>query len=62
MQHIPTYSKDLITLLDEHYPEQCPNLFMPDREIWFNAGKRELVRKLKLLLERQQEEYEIKET
>jgi len=62
MQHIPTYSKDLITLLNEYYPERCPNTSMTEREIWTYAGKRELVRNLKLLLERQQEEYKVKET
>lgn len=49
---------DLIKELDEHYPEKCPNLSMTEKEIWYYAGARELVRNLKIRLEQQLSESE----
>ncbi|MFR0874370.1 MAG: hypothetical protein ACLSHC_06970 [Bilophila wadsworthia] len=37
-------------------PERCPGLKQPEREIWMYAGKRELVRNLITVLERQERE------
>jgi hypothetical protein len=45
-------------MLDEHYPEKCPNLSMTEKEIWYYAGARELVRNLKIRLEQQLSEGE----
>lgn len=53
MNEIPIYSADLIKMLDEHYPEKCPDLSMTDREIWFYVGQRTLVRHLVTRLEQQ---------
>jgi hypothetical protein len=47
MENLPQIPKKLIDTLEELIPERCPNLSLPDREIWFYAGKREVVRILK---------------
>jgi hypothetical protein len=47
MEDLPSISKKLIDKLEEIIPEKCPHLSMSDRDIWFYAGKRELVRILK---------------
>jgi hypothetical protein len=43
----PPIPKKLVDTLEELLPEKCPTLTMTDREIWFYAGKREVVRILK---------------
>ena len=53
--HIPIYAVDLIKMLDSMYPEQCPSINEDERSIWMYAGKRELVRHLKFLLEKDNE-------
>jgi hypothetical protein len=55
MENIPAIPKKLIDTLEELIPERCPTLSMPDREIWFYAGKREVVRILKQELDKQNE-------
>ena len=36
-------TEELITLLNELYPEKCPSLAQPERDIFFYAGQRALV-------------------
>jgi len=55
MENIPAIPKKLIDILEEIIPERCPSLSMPDREIWFYAGKREVVRILKNEFDKQNE-------
>lgn len=47
---LPVYSIDLIKELDAMYPDQCPDLKVSDREIWFKAGQRSVVRFLMSLV------------
>ena len=47
MEDLPPIPKKLIDKLEEIVPEKCASLSMTDREIWFYAGKRELVRIIK---------------
>ena len=54
-KNIPIYAVDLIRMLDSKYPERCPSIDEDERSIWMYAGKRELVRHLKFLLERDEE-------
>lgn len=56
MDNLPLLTEDLIEQLDSLFPEACPNIKMVDREIWLYAGKRELVRWLKLRWDQQQTE------
>lgn len=43
MDNLPIYSIDLIKQLDLMYPPKHPTLDMPDRSIWFEAGRRSVV-------------------
>lgn len=49
MDHLPSYSIDLIKELDKLYPPTYPLLTDTDREIWFKAGIRSLIDKLIVL-------------
>jgi hypothetical protein len=40
----PPISKALMNELERRCPEKCPELGMSDREIWFYAGQRQIVR------------------
>lgn len=56
---LPVYSIDLIQELDKHFPEKHPSLSMPDREIWFRAGQRDVVNRLLTLMKKQEEDLEV---
>lgn len=36
-------SKELIDELNKLFPNKCPSLTLPDREIWYKAGARSVV-------------------
>lgn len=46
MKPLPITVDELISELDQEYPERCPGPRDTERAIWMNAGKRELVRNL----------------
>ncbi len=46
MDKLPSFSSDLIKMLDEAYPDRCPSINLSDREVWFKAGQRSVVNKL----------------
>lgn len=46
MRKLPQLSTDLIDYLDEVFPERCPDLEQDEREIWFYAGARSVVKML----------------
>jgi hypothetical protein len=50
--HVP---KELVEHLDRIYPDECPSLLLPDREVWFRAGQASVVRRLIAQLELQNE-------
>ena len=56
MKMKPGLTRELVEGLDALVPERCPGLKQPEREIWMYAGKRELVRNLITVLERQERE------
>lgn len=43
MDVLPLKVKDLITELDKEFPLEMPNIKLPDREVWFKAGQRDIV-------------------
>lgn len=43
MEKIPVYSVDLIKKLDQLIPSKCPDITTPDRQIWYDAGRRAVV-------------------
>jgi hypothetical protein len=61
MDVIPNFSIDMIDELDDLYPEKCANKKQTEREIWMYAGKRELVRNLKILKDSLEDEKYTKE-
>lgn len=53
---IPEFSRDLIDKLNETFPERCPSMGDSERDIFFYAGQRALVRQLSFMLVVQDEE------
>ena len=53
MKHLPEISKELVEYLESICPDSAPDLKTPEREIWFDAGKADLVRHLKSIHEEQ---------
>lgn len=51
---IPGLSRELVDALDLLWPERCPNPMQTEREIWMYVGARDMVRKLRTVLERQE--------
>jgi hypothetical protein len=51
----PPISKALVDALEDRCPEKCPELTMNEKEIWFYAGQRQIVRLLKKAYEEQNE-------
>lgn len=47
-------SPELLDDLDTLFPERCPETNVADRDIWFYAGKRALVRDLRQALRYQE--------
>ena len=58
---LPPVSKQLIDSLEQRCPEKCPDLCMDQKEIWFYAGQRSMVRLLKKAYEEQNETKLLKE-
>lgn len=53
MQGIPHIPKELLEYLEGICPDQSPSLNTPDREIWFQAGKVDLIRHIRSVFEEQ---------
>jgi len=53
MAGIPNITPELVEYLENICPDQSPSITTADRHIWFNAGKVDLVRHLKGILEEQ---------
>ena len=47
MKHIPEITKELVEYLEGICPDTSPSLKSGEREIWWNAGKVDLVRHLR---------------
>lgn len=47
LKPLPPVPEELVKRLDSQYPERCPDQSMTDREIWFYAGQREMVKTIK---------------
>jgi hypothetical protein len=56
MKPIPYTAEELIEELDKMYPHECPHINQIDRKIWMVAGRRELIDKLLVRLEKTKEE------
>lgn len=52
---IPPLDAVLVEALDKRFPERCPDPDWPDRQVWIEVGKREVIRFLLAQLARQQD-------
>lgn len=50
---IPSDSKDLIAVLDKTFPHRCADPNQSDRQIWMEAGRRQLIDSLMSKLKEQ---------
>ncbi len=44
--NFPPIDEAIIRRLNELYPEKCPDIDTPDRNIWFYSGQRSVVKML----------------
>lgn len=58
---LPPLDPDLVKALDKLIPESCPDPAWPDRKVWIEVGRRQVVRLLIEHLRRQTEDSIIKE-
>tara|TARA_R110000824_G_scaffold112137_7_gene261115 strand:- start:4425 stop:4622 length:198 start_codon:yes stop_codon:yes gene_type:complete len=49
-ENFPRITKKQVDALDNLIPNKCPELLEPEREIWFNAGRRSVVSLLQEIL------------
>jgi len=40
---LPALSQELINKLDKLFPDKCPLLTDPEREIWYKVGQRSVI-------------------
>tara|TARA_R100001594_G_scaffold61000_1_gene95005 strand:- start:368 stop:565 length:198 start_codon:yes stop_codon:yes gene_type:complete len=52
-ENFPRITQAQIDALDKLIPNKCPDLLEPDREIWFNAGRRSVVTLLQEIFDMQ---------
>jgi hypothetical protein len=50
---LPPVSAELVEGLQLRFPDKCPDITLPDREIWFKAGQRSVVNFIKHSLDKQ---------
>ncbi len=53
MAGIPNIDAELVEYLEDICPDTSPTLSTPERQIWFDAGKADLVRHLRSIFEEQ---------
>ena len=53
MEYFPPIDERLIAALGAKFPDQAPDIQMSEKEVWFNAGRADVVRWLALKLEEQ---------
>lgn len=56
MDYFPPIDERLIAALGTKFPDQSPDLSMSEKEVWFAAGRADVVRWLALKLEEQQQQ------
>lgn len=56
MEHIPTYSDDLIKVLDETFGHFLPKPITPEQETWYRLGQRSVIDAIKAIKSREEAE------
>lgn len=56
MEYFPPIDERLVSALAAKFPDKCPDLRTPEREVWMDAGRADVVRWLALKLEEQNQQ------
>ena len=56
LKSLPIIKEDLINALDELFPEASADLQWSEKEVWFKAGQRSVVKFLLKIMEEQKED------
>jgi hypothetical protein len=56
MDYFPPIDERLVAALAAKFPDKSPDLQMSEKQVWFNAGRADVVRWLALRLEEQNEQ------
>lgn len=56
MDYFPPIDERLVAALAAKFPDRSPDLQMSEKQVWFNAGRADVVRWLALRLEEQNEQ------
>ena len=43
----PLAAPSLVVYLEQTFPDRAPDLYLPEKEVWYRAGQVSVVRKLK---------------
>ncbi len=54
MVYFPSIDERLVTALATQFPDQCPELDLAEKEVWFKAGQASVVRWLRSKYEEQE--------
>jgi len=54
--YFPPIDEQLVAALGAKFPDQAPSLQMTEKEVWFDAGRADVVRWLALKLEEQNQQ------
>lgn len=54
MAYFPNIDERLIAALAEQFPDQCPDLSLSEKEVWFKSGQASVIKWLKRRLEEQE--------
>jgi len=54
--YFPTIDQRLIEALAEQFPDQCPELTLSEKEVWYKSGQASVVRWLLAKSEEQQDD------
>ena len=60
MTYFPNIDERLIAALDEQFPDQCPDLSLSEKEVWFKSGQASVIKWLKRrLVEQENDVYQL---
>tara|TARA_Y100001970_G_C14166319_1_gene821498 strand:+ start:113 stop:304 length:192 start_codon:yes stop_codon:yes gene_type:complete len=52
--YFPNIDERLVAALSEQFPDQCPDLSLSEKEVWFKSGQASVIKWLKRRLEEQE--------
>ena len=54
MAYFRNIDERFVAALDEQFPDQCPDLSLSEKEVWFKSGQASVIKWLKRRLEEQE--------